>query len=156
MADGRPSYESSEDRANELLVIKAVLKAVRCDEAKKMPRKSHIDYALFRYGRIEFFAEVKRRKNLSTTYIDLILSLDKFKALNSSQIESSIPSLLLVGWDDYIGVLRFPVPYVDVRWDGREDRQDSQDMEPCVRLPVERFARVDWPAPKLGEDDEPD
>lgn len=133
-------YESENDKENEAEIIQMICNkwGVAC---RKLPIRYIVDYALFRDKQLSAFAEVKRRKNDSTKYPTLIISL--FKLINASMLfrRADVPFLLVVGWNDRIGWWMMPndFQFDSVEWGGRNDRGDSQDMEPVVHIPIRKF-----------------
>jgi len=109
----------------------------------KLPISYRVDYAVTQNGKVVGFTELKCRGVPSTKYKTLILSLGKWEALLSLQQSArNLRSNLAVRFTDTD--LWFPVfpetrDAVEVRWGGRNDREDWQDMEPVVHLPISDF-----------------
>lgn len=137
----RPLYETEFDRENELAVAKAV--GARYGwEARKLPSRYALDFALVEGAEVRFWLEVKCRRNARAAYPTYMLSLSKVFALLELQERTSIRSGVAVSWTDCLGVLPLPSPY-RVSIGGRTDRGDAQDVEPVALFDVGLF--LNWP-----------
>lgn len=138
--DMRPLYESSEDLANEQQVAKFLSEKWGCT-FKKLPISYHIDWVVMR-DKPQAFVELKCRKNESKKYPTLLLSLNKWMRGKELSKELGIPFIVAVKWTD--GVFFHTAGSADVSYGfgGRTDREDSQDIEPVVLIPVENFKRI--------------
>ena len=111
----------------------------------KLPISYRVDYAVTLNGKVVGFTELKCRGISSTKYRTLILSLGKWQAL--LDLQQSAPNLrsnLAVRFTDtdlWLPVFPETREIVEVRWGGRKDRDDWQDMEPVVHLPIKDFIR---------------
>lgn len=139
----RPLYERQIDREKEAEIIALIERAWRV-KAAKLKVALKLDYALSREGRVVAFAEVKAR-TYSWEQIDQLggymLSLDKWAQARS--LCSGLPFSLVV---DAAGELRSFTTRFDLAFPitlgGRKDRDDWQDMEPCILIPVRHFSPV--------------
>lgn len=132
----RPLYETSEDLGKERAVIADIEQRWRC-QAQKMPVRYKLDYALMRDGKVCAWTEVKCRGQRYGTYM---ISLDKISAgLRLSDL-SKCPFIIIVRYDDgtyYCTVTNDLV--FDIQWGGRKDRNDPEDEEPVLMIPMKFF-----------------
>lgn len=136
----RPSYESESDRDNEAAVI-GRLRAVWGFSAAKLPRWYEVDYAACRGEDIVGWLEVKHRGRSYPTYR---VSLKKWRAGLALSAMTRMPFLLVVCWPERgASVIRYVeanrgTPF-RVVFAGRQDRGDSQDMEPMAEIDMAHF-----------------
>ena len=142
----RQMYESSDDLERESSVIAKVETAWKC-KAVKLSIKYSLDYVLVRGDKALAFCEVKTR-NYTMAQIDqfggYLLSLGKWMAAKQISDSCGLPFFLIVQTTDGIYYADFHSDFglpdgVLVR--GRTDRDDWQDVEPCVLLNVNRFKK---------------
>ena len=138
----RPTYETQQDVAHEEVVINLLCDKWKCT-AHKAPRFYQTDWSLSKNGEVKAMAEIKFRNKSYPTYI---LSLHKFTNLLMGSI-SGVRHLLVVCWpEDGKRVVKYVEIthglYSKVIHGGRKDRGDSQDQEPMVEIPIERFRTV--------------
>lgn len=138
----RSFYERQIDRQNEAAII-ATLEQAWSVKAAKLKPSLKLDYALSRDGTVRAFAEVKAR-TYSWEQIDQLggymLSLDKWT--HARGFCAGLPLVLAVSAGDEIRtfITRFSENF-RVVLGGRTDRNDWQDVEPCILIPVDRFVR---------------
>ena len=135
----RNGYENKRDLTNEIAAVAAILEHMKCDRFEKLPRFYRIDFLLMKGAAIKYFVEVKCRKNKQAKYPDFMLSMAKYFGMINWQLMSGIPALLVVKWSDGIGTMTLPAGGIKFGWGGRSDRNDDQDMEPVVLIPIDRF-----------------
>ena len=141
----RPLYESNTDLNNEQYVAQKIGTAWGC-EFKKMPIRYHLDFVLTKGDKAVAFCEVKSR-NYTMQRIDemggYLMSIGKWSAAKNLSEASGLPFILVARTLDgiwYTVVKDFKPDDVLVR--GRTDRNDWQDIEPCVLLKCERFKKL--------------
>ena len=141
----RPLYESSDDLSNEQDIAEKLGKAWGC-EFRKMPIRYNLDFVLTKGDKAVAFCEVKTR-NYSMEKIDemggYLMSIGKWAAAKSLSEASGLPFILVARTTDgvwYTSIKKFVPDDVLVR--GRTDRNDWQDIEPCVLLHCKRFKRL--------------
>ena len=141
----RPLYESNTDLNNEQYVAQKIGAVWGC-EFKKMPIRYHLDFVLTKGDKAVAFCEVKSR-NYTMQRIDemggYLMSIGKWSAAKNLSEASGLPFILVARTLDgiwYTVVKDFKPDDVLVR--GRTDRNDWQDIEPCVLLKCERFKRL--------------
>lgn len=140
----RATYETEEDLQRESLVIKQVEAAWQC-QAVKLSVKYSLDYALKRGDSMMAFCEIKTR-NYSMTDIGkmggYLLSLGKWMAAKQLSESTNLPFMLVVQTLDAVYYSKNPFNHKKVLFRGRTDRNDWQDVEPCVLLDTENFVRL--------------
>jgi len=136
----RPLYESQADLQNETQVAEHLNKAWSC-KFHKLPMSYNVDWMIMRDKPVAF-AELKCRKNDSTRYPTLMLSLNKWVKGSQFANELDVPFFIICRWTD--GLFFHEVGSTPVTYGigGRTDRGDSQDTEPVVYIPVESFKRI--------------
>jgi hypothetical protein len=137
----RPLYESAKDLSNEFRVS-GTLKECWDAEFVKLPMAYHIDWAIIRGSEIKAFAEFKRRHNPKDRYPTFMLSLKKFQNGKSLGAEVGVPFLIIVEWDDGLWYCDAKNVERTYGFGGRRDRNDSQDQEPVVFIPIQAFYKV--------------
>ncbi len=136
----RPTYERPADLEAEREMIAAVFPSV---VAHKLPVSYRIDYLLEVYktsaGIRRAWCECKARNVPFGTYADYMLSLGKFAAGCELARNTGYPLLLIVRWTDCITRHTLdtstPAAY-PIEMGGRKDRDDDQDIEPVVMIPL--------------------
>ena len=144
----RPFYETSKDRAEELIAAKKIAAYFLFDIVQLKPA-CHADFGIIKSGKVIGVMEVKRRKY---TYDQmermggLMISAVKMQSLMNWK--SSFGLGIMVGLQLSDGIYAFMVSRKDdlpmkseIRIMGRTDRGDDQDMEPCVLLPMSEFTK---------------
>jgi hypothetical protein len=137
----RPAYETAQDRSNEQQVVDLLCKAWNCT-ANKMPAFYQTDWSLSRNGEVKAIVEIKFRNK---SYPSYLISLHKFSSMLLSSFASKVHHILVVCWPEANGRV---VRYIKVTHDlhsrvvhgGRRDRGDSQDQEPMVEIPMDKFS----------------
>tara|TARA_R110000751_G_scaffold64667_1_gene132729 strand:- start:2913 stop:3374 length:462 start_codon:yes stop_codon:yes gene_type:complete len=105
----------------------------------KLPLQYRMDFGCVDHtGRIKCFVEVKTRTTPKQHYRNFIISLSKIVAASAYE-RCGIPTYLLVKWTDSSGWIKLEEQKWEVRFGGRQDRGDWQDMEPLINIPVEQF-----------------
>lgn len=134
----RPLYETPGDRDRERQVVDAVFGPYGL-RAEKMPRAYELDFAVLRGLQVMGMAEVKVR---SRAYDTLMLSWHKALALREAA-RAGLIAWIVVALPEGIYTQRVGADDpIDLRWGGRTDRQDWQDMEPVAHFPMARMQRV--------------
>ena len=145
----RPHYENEESLSNENIVKCAIEKRgfVLC----KLPISYKIDFMAFKDNKPTSVIEVKCRMAgiTSKTYACFMLSLAKWHAGIEYFIKSGLPFILVGKYEDGIFCYNYsPEDVVSIKWfNGRCDREDADDQEPCVYVPMKLFRRL----PNEGE-----
>lgn len=138
----RPIYESQETLAKETAAKQIVESAWSCS-LLKLPRRYEIDFLADRDDQAVAFVELKCRTNPKDQYADYMLSLGKWLAgLNLTRC-TGLPFLLVVQWTDCLGYLtQEESSRYKIGTGGRYDRNDPQDIEPCIYIPVNEFKLI--------------
>jgi hypothetical protein len=145
----RPLYETDADLAREGDMASAVEKAWKC-KLMKLPIRYELDYVLRREYQTVAFCEMKTK---SFPYENLdrnggyAISLGKWMTAKTMSETSMLPFVLIVKLRDGLYYSRFGEgenPFVpdDMVVSGRIDRNDAQDIEPCVMIRAKRFKKL--------------
>lgn len=137
----RPMYENNKDLANEKEVA-GLLSAKNGYVFHKLKIAYHVDWLIMEKGKPKYVAEIKRRLNPSNKYPTLMLSLQKWMKGKEMAAEMNIPFVLIIKWDDGVFFYKASSSEVTYGFGGRYDRDDSQDQEPMVFIPVDKFKRI--------------
>jgi hypothetical protein len=152
----RTLYETPQDKERERAAVAAFAARYGLDTVELPPRYP-VDFAVVRGGdggldEVTAFGEVKIRSNPADRYPTAILGASKWAEAVTLAERTGCKLILLYGWD--MGQ--------DLRWveltqltnppriapGGRTDRDDDQDEEPVVHIPVELFRHVSESAPE--------
>jgi hypothetical protein len=141
----RPLYETAADLDNEASIAKVLSLKWDCNFVK-LPIRYHLDFVVTRGDQAIAYAEFKTR-NYSMADIGkmggYLMSIGKWSAAKQLCDASLLPFILVVKTLDGVyraGFTEFKPDGVLVR--GRTDRNDWQDIEPCVLLNTQRFKRI--------------
>ena len=141
----RQLYETQEDLSSEAEVADYLSKIWKC-EMSKLPIRYHLDFVAQRGKNAVAFCEVKVR-NYSMEQIGkmggYMLSLGKWSSAKQMCEASGLPFILVIKATDGIWfslIDSFKPDSVIVN--GRTDRSDWQDIEPCVLIKQSRFKQV--------------
>ena len=144
---GRPIYETHEDRSYENRSKQIVESTWRC-KIHSNPKFYEIDWSITRKDKVVGFAEFKRR-NYSYNALERLggykISLHKFVNLKMYNQTTGIPSSIIVSLhpcEIYYHLIDLACNY-DVGIWGRKDRNDSEDIEPSVTIPMSKFKKVE-------------
>lgn len=148
----RQQYESESDRVNERNVAGLVSSRWNC-AFHKLPKAYHLDYAIVRDGVISAWAEVKVR---NASYPSYRLALQKWLKAIELLKSTGKKSFLIVSWpvDGERIVMRYEIDPDDVLpiiMAGRTDRNDPDDIEPHVVIPLSKFVRFRASAANTGQ-----
>jgi hypothetical protein len=141
----RPLYESKKDLDSEKEVIEQLGEKWNCSFAK-MPIRYHLDYVLKKDDKALAFCEVKTRSYTMQKIGEMggyLMSIGKWSSAKSLYDCSGLPFILIVKTLDGIWwsiFKEFNPDNVLVR--GRTDRNDWQDIEPCVLLDIKKFKKL--------------
>jgi hypothetical protein len=148
----RPIYETPGDRAREAAVVEAFASHYSL-ETIKLPPRYPLDFAVVRPASdedgtemITAFGEVKVRTHAFGAYPTAMLSLSKWADGMALVERTGTRFILLIGWS--LGE--------DVRWvdlttltgppriapGGRQDRDDAQDQDAVVHIPLHVFRQI--------------
>jgi hypothetical protein len=141
----RPLYETQANLASEQDVALYLENVWKC-EFTKLPIRYHLDFVARRGKNAVAFCEVKVR-NYSMDQIakmgGYMLSLGKWASAKQLCEAACLPFILVVKTTDgiwYAIIESFKPDSVVVN--GRQDRNDWQDIEPCVLINQSRFKKL--------------
>ena len=145
----RPLYENSSTLQEEVKFFSDLrrLEDYAGYRFQKLPLSYRLECAIedTSSGNIIGFCEFKRRTNRRKQYPTLLLSLHKYAAL--CDYAKFGESFLFVRWEDFDGAYHVnehegSVTDYKIAWGGRRDRDDWQDMEPTIHIPIDHFEVV--------------
>lgn len=140
----RPRYETDQDLNVEWSIGVEFAKRMR-SKPKKLPlgARYSIDLGMFRDGKMVAVAEVKDRPSWVPAFGDVILGLSKVRELYS-YYKMTVPAFFVVRLEGTIHYAAIDKRIKDwhITWAGRDDRNDSQDVEPCIHIPYEAFKAI--------------
>jgi hypothetical protein len=148
----RPIYENDDTLQIERATITSLI-GQRPLTAVKLPRRYAIDWALCTSSAhgalVHAWVECKRRYCKRSEFPTLMISLKKWQEGVELHKAGGKPFLIVVEWDDGIFFLRHdevasPSGFANgvyVGIGGRMDRDDEEDVEPCIWIPTALFHR---------------
>jgi len=139
----RPLFETQGDLAKERAVIERVVGDKF--EVRKLPIKYQADFGLFENstGNLKRWVEVRCRTTASHAYPTLIVSLDKIMAAENLVRSTGIPFVFMCEWTDTTGTVRInKASDYDIKWGGRNELRDWQDVEPVCHIPISHFKMI--------------
>ena len=142
----RPIYETDADLDRESGVIDVVEKAWNCTAAK-LPIRYHLDYVLKRGDKAVALCEIKTRNYTMQKIGEMggyLMSIGKWDAAKRLSDAPLLPFIRIAKTLDGVYYSSFQDEFKpdDVLVRGRTDRNDWQDIEPCVLLDVGRFKKI--------------
>ena len=142
----RPMYETKQDLNNEQEAAKVVERKFNCTMSK-LPIRYHLDFVAKRGDKAVAFCEVKTRNYTMAKIGQMggyLMSIGKWSAAKQLHDATGLPFILVVRTTDgiwYGSFKEFTPDDVLVR--GRTDRNDWQDIEPCVLINVAKFTKLE-------------
>jgi hypothetical protein len=139
----RPRYERPDDRVRQWDAILGYCHALgvvpRCTD-----ELAAWDYTLWHGQRMVAIVEVKCRRCASYSYPTYLIGIRKMETLRDEAARRGVPGRLLVRWTDGSGVIDATdaLETAGRAQGGRADRDDPEDMEPVLHIPIARFSRV--------------
>jgi hypothetical protein len=139
----RHVYETPENLKNEQVVAEQITSKWDI-KVEKLKPLHHFDYAFIHDGKITGFLEIKCRTFASNTYWTYMISLEKVMRGMDYWERCNLRVILAVHWTDRIGWcnLEREGDGWEIVLGGRNDREDDQDMEPVVLIPVLNFKNL--------------
>ena len=135
----RRRYESDGDRKGEAALLSFICHRWDCT-AEKLSDRYELDCLLLRNGVGCAWLEMKIRTNAKAAYPTYMISFGKIMAARRLSEGSGLPSFLAVQWTDGIRYIRLDeIKKFDVAIGGRRDRDDAQDIEPVILIPIDDF-----------------
>jgi len=144
MRDSRPMYESQADLDREAKVAAVIARKWNCVPVK-MPIKYSLDYAMMRGQKIVSFCEFKTRGKTLDEIASLggyLVNLDKWMNAQNMTKATGLPFTLVVQTIDkkiWYSVFKDDFSVLTNHYRGRKDRQDEQDIGPCVSISTKTF-----------------
>jgi len=138
----RRSYETQIDLDNEKSICEKIETACGM-HLRKMSIKYSLDFIGFRNGKAVAVIEVKKRHNRYSKYPTVILSLAKWNRGVEFHRVNDLKFIFCVQFDD--GYFFYEYQNDDkfnVEIGGRRDRNDDQDIEPVMHIPIVRMKKL--------------
>jgi hypothetical protein len=140
----RPTYETASDRQREQSAAERFA-AHFGGELINFPPMARVDKLLMIGGKMRALMEVKCRTHKFGHYDTYMLSAEKYMTLLRASRDFNIAGLVVVGFTDCIawvdtkavGGLRI------IAGGGRTDRNDPQDIEKVVKIPMVKFTKLE-------------
>ena len=109
-------------------------------QLNKLPISYALDYLAFRDEEAVSFVELKNRKCNKDTYPTYMISLSKLLKAKDYKRNLGLSSMLCVSWQDQKGWLNLTnLTDFKIGFGGRYDRNDWQDVEPVIYIPIHKF-----------------
>jgi len=134
----RPIYETSADRARENVVRQYLESKYACLYTPAEPLSPFDGVLKYPDGTVAAIVEIKTRKNTKNKYPTYMLSAAKWESGRKVAEDLGVPFLLIVRFTDGVYVTKLKKEY-PINQGGRYDRNDAQDVEPCVFIPMTDF-----------------
>jgi len=138
----RPIYETEQDRTAEEEIISRWCEHYKYDWEKLPGGYTLIDFAIFKpSGPMQAVAEVKDRPGWKEAYGSVFLSMHKARELYLYFHMGTVAVFIVRTPGDKIRHVRIDerVKHWHIWWRGRTDRNDPQDLEPCIHIPINEF-----------------
>jgi hypothetical protein len=132
-----PIFQTEADTANERAVAEILSEKFGC-EIRSFGGRSEVDMYAVRDGRMAAVIELKTRKNSSTTYPTVFLSMRKYVDLRAFSHLFGVPAIFVVMYDD--GIRYIDIGDVDTSrhiMGGNSRNKAYNDIEPLIEVPVE-------------------
>tara|TARA_R110000823_G_C15652175_1_gene471096 strand:- start:1 stop:432 length:432 start_codon:yes stop_codon:yes gene_type:complete len=138
----RQIYETRSDLDNEKSICKMIEAACGL-RLKKLSIKYNLDFIGFRNGKAVAVIEVKKRHNSYSRYPTLILSLAKYNRGVEFYRVNDLKFIFCVQFEDGYFFYEYQnEDKFDVQIGGRTDRNDAEDIEPVVHIPIVRMKKL--------------
>lgn len=132
-------HESPKDLANERAVLDILCKRWKCS-AFKLPERYELDFALLRDGQLKCFVEVKCRGSAQAAYPTAVVGFRKVYTGQTLAAVAKVPFYLVIRWTDAIGYTS--TFNGEIRLGGRYDREDDQDPDLWMHVPITQFINL--------------
>jgi hypothetical protein len=144
MSANRPLYETRANLEQEAQVAAVIARKWNCVPIK-LPIKYSLDYAMTRGQTIVSFCEFKTRSKTMAEIASLggyLINLDKWMNAQHMSKATGLPFTLVVQTRDkkiWYSVFKDDFSVLTSLYRGRTDRNDSQDISPCVLISTDVF-----------------
>lgn len=138
----RPLYESADDRAREA-EIATKIERLLSRKLIKLPMQYRLDYMVMDDERLTAWVEIKRRFHTFDNYPNVFLSLAKVMAARELNAATGLPCRFFVQFNDCLAHADMCKPGRALRFSGRFDREDWQDIEPLVLIPMDQWKIIE-------------
>ena len=137
----RPIYETAKDRERENSVRQYLISKYECVYRPTDTLQVFDGYLLYPNETLAAIVEIKTRKNESSRYPTYMISARKWRTGLGLAEEHNVPFMLVVAFTDGVFVTKFKSNY-PTALGGRRDRNDAQDMEECIYIPMTDFRKI--------------
>ena len=137
----RQLYENETNRNNEQ-AAKVTLEASWSVTLRKLPIKYGAEWVAFRDDQAVAVIEYKNRPHESSRFPTYLLSAHKWMSMRSLANTIGVPAVLVVEFNDGMQHCTLEAGMAKTSWAGRRDRDDADDLEPCMMIPMELFGHV--------------
>lgn len=137
----RRLYENETNRKNEQ-AAKLRLEASWSVMLRKLPIKYGAEWVAFRDDQAVAVIEYKNRPHESTRFPTYLLSAHKWMAMRSLADTIGVPAVLVVEFIDGMQHYTLEAGTAKASWAGRRDRDDADDLEPCMMIPMHLFGSI--------------
>ena len=134
----RPIYETDENKKEEKSIGKIISRVWKSEVWKLPPLANCGDLLLARSNELVAIVEVKRRYNEMSRYDTYMISKGKLERITEAAERLGVAGLVVVQFSDFLAYF-----YADraletgvVATGGRYDRDDPQDTEEVVHIPM--------------------
>lgn len=141
MSSVRPRYETDFDLNNENSAKSLIESRYNC-VLHKLPISYSSDWVATRDNKIVAVIEYKKRTFSRNKYNTTFIFVDKW--MNGKRLAETmgVPFLLFVEWTDGLYWHQAGSAPVEFKISGRTDRNDPQDIQPSVHIPVTAFREI--------------
>lgn len=147
----RAHYETKYNLRVEDVVASIFARYMRIDQAKIPAKQYRMDRAALCNGRVIGLFEIKERSCAHNQYPNYMLSAAKFRDGQLWAESGLVWFALVVSFLDGIFYYQYEtqdVSNIETRLKGRTDRNDAQDIEPVVMIPMYLFEQVELTLPE--------
>lgn len=144
----RPIYETERDLSRE----RGIADGLEClwdVKLHKLPQSYQLDFIMLKDGNVRGFVEIKGKHTVSFEKLKefggYLINLNKLERASQLMRLTGLEFRIVVEGAGEVWAARYiePPEIECVLFTGRKDRGDWQDVEPSVRLPVDRFKKLD-------------
>jgi hypothetical protein len=139
-------YETNDDLMREKQAALRLEAAWNCDIVK-LSVKYGADWMAWREGEVVGVIEYKNRPHEWNTYSTYMISLHKWISLRvaaeySATQKNRVTPIIVVEFSDGMYWLEVKPELATLEMGGRIDRDDPEDMEPCMFIPMYHWKKI--------------
>ncbi len=137
----RPTYETFNHVEAQNSMLRALATRLQLSRVEVVRKKFYpVDALGYSGGQMLCLIESKVRKNHMGMYSTYMISMEKYARALSMADALNCLFVIAVQWSDQLGwhiANRITQPEVSIG--GRRDRDDADDVEPVVHIPIDQF-----------------